>query len=126
MNTKQEYYIGTDLKFRIDIAATGFAMDTDDFVIDLYSGKSHTTLTKDDLIYVSDLDAESSEDGEGLDAGWYLTVNTDDYAPGMLWMSVRAHVPDDDFSAGYRREVAVAPLCEIRRVEMPTWAEKFL
>lgn len=118
---KQEYFIGNDLKFRIDISATGFSMDSDNFTIDIYNGKNRHTLTKEDLIHVSDLDADSGEDGIGLDEGWYLLINTKDFVPGLVWMSVQASVPDDDFPSGYRSEVATAPLCNLKPIEMPAW-----
>ncbi len=123
---EKEYYIKTDLKYRIEINATGFDMDTDDFTIEVHNGRNVYTFTREDLLYVSDLEAESGEDGIGLAEGWYLTINTSDFVPGMVWMSVQASVPDDDFPTGFRNEVTVAPLCNLKPIEVPTWAEKFL
>ena len=57
------YYIGTDLKFKINISAEGFNMATDNFSIKLRTGNSLITVPPENIV----------PDGED---GYYLLINT--------------------------------------------------
>lgn len=97
------FYIGTDLKFKIDIKAEGFDMEFDDFSIMLKCGND--TLDLPDECIVSD--------GDG---GYYILVDTSVFTSGPLQMIVTAYVPDDDFPTGIRHEVVKVDLCRIKNV----------
>lgn len=97
------YYIGTDLKFRIDIQAEGFDMANDDFSIQLRSGNDLIEVPDDNIVY--------DEDGN-----YFLLVNTSQLKAGPLQMIVTANVPDGDFPNGVRREVDRVNLCMIKQV----------
>lgn len=100
----EEYYIGSDLKFKIDINATGFNQETDPYDIDVYCGKKRLHFTQEHVKWCDD--------------NFYLPVPTDKLAPGQLKIVITAHVPDDDFDDGYRDEIIVKKLrYYIRTVE---------
>lgn len=90
---EEQYYIGSDLKFKVDITASGFDQDTDEYRIDLYCGSKKISFTNEDVVV---------EDGNH-----YLLVNTDLLKPGPLMLVVTAIVPDETFPSGARREVEV-------------------
>ena len=96
------YYIGSDLKFQIDITATGFNQHEDNYDIDIYCGDSVLHYNQDDVI---------SHDGS-----FYLPVPTANLQPGMLRMVVTAYVPDEDFDDGTRKEIAVRNLKYLKNV----------
>ena len=99
---EEKYYIGTDLKFKIEITASGFNQGTDEYTIDLYSGTRQISVTQDDIV---------EDNGE-----YFLLVPTSSLKPGVLKMVVTAKVPDDDFPAGYRNEVTVQNLAYLKAV----------
>ena len=96
------YYIGSDLKFQIDITATGFNQQEDDYTIDIYCGDSVLHYDQDDVI---------SHEGK-----FYLPVPTANLEPGMLRIVVTAKVPDDDFDGGIRKEIAVRNLKYLKKI----------
>ena len=100
-NTFVKYYVGTDLKFAIDITAEGFDMFNDNYSIELVCGNKRVEVPKSSIV-----------DGGG---NYYLLVDTTQFPPGTLRMIVYADVPDADFSTGVRREVEAVDLCIIRR-----------
>lgn len=91
-----EYYIGSDLKFRIDISATGFNQETDPYDIDVYCGNKKLSFTQANV--------------KQCDDKFYLPVPTSTLSPGRLKIVITAHVPDADFSDGYRDEIVVKKL----------------
>ncbi len=99
-NCSEGYYIGSDLKFAIDIKAKGFDMATDDFDIELRCGSVCQKVTEEEITF----------DSEGQ---CYLLVDTTKFPEGILKMKVTAHVPDDDFPSHRRREVGYLDLCRI-------------
>lgn len=96
------YYEGSDLKFQIDITATGFDQNSDRYNIDFYCGEKKISFTQDNVI---------SSGGK-----FYLPVPTDGLKPGMIKIVITAFVPDSDFESGYRREVAVRNLKYLKKV----------
>jgi hypothetical protein len=96
------YYEGSDLKFQIDITATGFDQNSDRYNIDFYCGEKKISFTQDNVI---------SSGGK-----FYLPVPADGLKPGMIKIVITAFVPDSDFESGYRREVAVRNLKYLKKV----------
>lgn len=95
------YYIGTELKFRLEIQAEGFDMDDDDFTVTLICGQKKKVYAKGDLVQ----DEQNN---------WYILINTNEFRDGTLRMVVKAEVPDLDFSDDSKRtEVAVVDLCKL-------------
>ena len=96
----QNYYIGSDLKFKVDITASGFDQDTDEYRIDVYCGNKKLTYTQNDVI-------KSGNDH-------YIMINTDLLKTGVIKMVVTAVVNDSDF--GSRREVETQTIGVIKSV----------
>lgn len=97
----QSYYVGNDLKFKIEIECAGFSMQDDNFIINLVQNNKSVEVRKSQLI----------ED----DNNYYLPVDTTQFKPGTVKMVVTAYVPDDDFPNGIRREVAVSDLFTVKK-----------
>lgn len=97
----ESYWVGTDLKFAIEIKAEGFDMDDDDYEMMLRCGSKEVAVTKDDIV--------ESDDGLKL-----LLIDTTQFTSGTIRLVVTARVPDDDFETGVRREVGVMDLCTIK------------
>lgn len=97
------YYIGTELKYRVDITAEGFSMNDDDFTITLICGQKKVEYQKGDLV-------------QDDDENWYILIDTTQFKDGTLKMIVKAQVPDEDFSGGdsLRTEVAAVDLCKLK------------
>lgn len=98
---EQAYYVGTDLKFKIDITAEGFNQSEDEYEIKVVCGNQSQTITQDDIV----------ED----ESGHYILIDTTQFGTGLIKLIVTAKVPDEDFDVGYRREVTVHELCYIRK-----------
>ena len=99
--SNEGYYVGTDLKFKIDITAEGFDQFQDDFEIKVVCGNRTQVITQDDVV----------EDDDGL----YILIDTTQFGTGLVKLIVTAKVPDTNFESGYRREVTVHELCYIRK-----------
>ena len=80
---EDRYYLGSDLKFKIEITASGFDQATDDYTIDLYCGNKKIAYTKADIV---------EQDGN-----YYLLVDTSLLRPGTMKLVITAMVPDDTF-----------------------------
>lgn len=93
-------YVGTDLKFALNIECEGFSMDEDDFEVVLVNGCKRLLISKDEM--------SRSEDGT-----WFLCFNSEDVGQGTITLIVYAHVPDADFSDGERTEIYKTELCKI-------------
>lgn len=104
METSDRDYIGTDLKFIIDVRASGFDKTVDEFevIVSRGSGKEQK-FTKDEL----------AQDDEG---NYYLCFSTEDFGTGLYMLTVIAHVPDDDFEDGFREEVTQMELVNIKKL----------
>lgn len=89
---EDEAFLGTEKKYLLNIESSGFDMERDDFEVLLKRGPNSLTLRKADMI-------RDDEDN------WYIVFNTADLGPGVVSMTVIAHVPDTDFPDGIRDEV---------------------
>ena len=93
-------FIGTDLKFILEIESPGFDMDRDEFEVLLEGGEGSVLLRKQDMV----------SDGEN----WYRCFSTKSLGAGLIRATVTAHVPDDDFEDGIRDEVDKYVIADIR------------
>lgn len=96
MNDK--VYVGTELKYKVTITASGFDMDTDDWTVTIARGKVSKTFAKSECIHGED--------------GWYVCLDTTELGAGAYHAVVTAYVPDTDFPDGLRTEV--------KRFELPS------
>lgn len=99
---EDRYYLGSDLKFKIEITASGFDQATDDYTIDLYCGNKKIAYTRSDIV---------EQGGE-----YYLLVNTSLLKPGTMKLVITAMVPDDTFASGVRREIEVVNIGTIKSI----------
>lgn len=105
MESVDRDYVGTKLKYLIDISSEGFSMDEDDFEIIVSRGSTREkVITKDELIV----------DEQG---NYYLTLDTEELGAGLYMLSVKAYVPDNDFDDGIRTEVTQFALVNIKSLK---------
>ena len=105
---------GTDLKFRVEIDCSGFDLSEDELEIAILARKKE--------IPVPHLDSLSGDDLSGK-AAWlcdpdavntiYVCIPTRGLPQTVLWLLVKAHVPDPDFPSGERVEIATLQLCTL-------------
>lgn len=96
-------YQGSDLKILVEMEASGFDMDLDDWSVGIKcGGKIVKTIKKEDAISTDD--------------GWIVCVRADDLKPGVLEVVGYAAVPDDDFDDGIRNEVDKDTLLTYQKV----------
>lgn len=93
-------WLGTELKYLVEITAHGFSMADDNFFIDLIRGGVTRRFEKSDLI----------TDGEN----YYLAFDTTDFGAGELYATITAYVPDNDFPDHLRTEVWKVKLTTIK------------
>ncbi len=84
-------FLGTELKFIVEITASGFSMEHDDFNILLKRGNKQRLFEKSDLVY--------------SDGDYYLCCDTAEFGIGTIQAVITAYVPDLDFPDGLRTEV---------------------
>ena len=101
--TNEGYYIGSGLKFRVDINVAGFDQEADNYTIDFYCGDKVLHFPKNKV-------------KQGADGSFYLPVETDSLEPGQIKIVVTAYVPDSDFDSGHRKEIAVKKLKWLKHV----------
>lgn len=85
------HYIGTDLKYKLDITASGFDAAVDGYSADVYL----------DGVEVQNCRIVTNSAGES-----FLCIPTASLTPGVLTLKVTVRVPDDDFQGGIRKIVA--------------------
>lgn len=96
-------FVGTELKFKVDIQAAGFSMDHDNFTVLIRRRNQEKFFRKEDLV----------NDGEG---GYYVCFDTSEFGPGLISAVVTAYVPDSDFSDGFRTEVISMDLVLVNKI----------
>lgn len=116
MATLAQFYQGSEVKFAIDLQAQGFSMDTDDFDIEVKSGKTsvigHKGDTPDpslDVVIYSET-VQPEQEGDEPVTIWYAIVDTAKLNPGNLNVIATAYVPDAHANDGIRKEIAVDTL----------------
>ena len=96
---KDKIFQGTEVKYLVEITASGFSMHDDDFNITLRRGNKERTFQKNELI-------EEMVIVEGQEKyNYYLCFDTAEFGTGVIVCIVRAFVPDTDFPDGLRTEV---------------------
>ena len=81
-------YVGTRLKYTVDIQSEGFSMDTDDFEVTIKTTRCQKTITKAEMKITA---------GEE----YLFTIDTKEFGTG------------EDFDDGFRKEVTKTLLCVI-------------
>lgn len=84
-------HLGTELKYKVTMAATGFSMDSDDWSVTIVRGCKSRVFTKATCIHGED--------------GWYVCFDTSYFGAGQYYGILTAYVPDTDFPDGTRTEV---------------------
>lgn len=123
----ETYFKGDEIRFRINIEAEGFSMDTDPFDIEVFStsrgsikaSKGDPKLPESPLIIFSE---EVTVQPEGDDpqaepqtaVQWYGIVDTTTLGVGTLRTISTAYVTDVQANDGVRREIAVDDLCYLK------------
>lgn len=100
-------WLGTVLKYKVEITAEGFSMDEDDFEIEIRRGKESVVLHKEDLL-IHEVEPEGSGSGSGSgepELEYYMLVDTEALGAGKYEVITRAYVPDDDIEGGVRPEI---------------------
>ena len=100
MLSNDEIYIGTKLKYLLEIGCSGFNMDEDRFTVDIMRGPNTIHLEKEDL--------EMDENG-----CWYVCFDTMELGTGVVTAKVTAYVTDTDYPDEIRTEVQKIKLVNI-------------
>ena len=99
MKSPYRIFMGTEVKFLIDIKSDGFSMHDDDFNITLWQGSTVHVYQK------SDLQEETTIVDEQEVHKFYLCFDSALFTPGIVSCLIRAYVPDTSFPDNYRTEV---------------------
>ena len=94
--TNNKYHIGTEMKLNISVDPIGdITMETYDFIVDVFCSPTKVlTISKEDAIKV--------------DANNYIVlIDTTALGTGKVKVKLTAIIPDDDFSDGFRTEIAI-------------------
>lgn len=92
-------FYGTQLKYTLTIKASGFDMQADEFSLTLQGKTSTKTIEKSEMIYEAD-------------GAWTFILDTNDFGKGLVELTVKAVINDDDFN-GKRVEIVKRPLLRI-------------
>lgn len=121
-------YKGDEIKFAINIEATGFDMDTDDFDIEVKSGNTSVKGYKDStksqdtavrVFYEEKTVQPDTEEGEEPQEPvtvkeWYAIVNTATLAVGQMRVISTAYIVDANADDGIRKSIDVKKLDILR------------
>ena len=117
------YFQGDEIKFAIDIQAEGFDMNTDDFDIEVASGRTIIKASKGDeasedaalvifkevtTIPPSGQDEETAE--EETVTTWYAIIDTTTLPVGTMVVAATAYIVDANANDGVRRSISTAQL----------------
>lgn len=91
MISGDEIYVGTELKYALNIEAEGFDMWEHEFEVDIVRGQKRIHIPKDAMVISDDQ--------------FFLCFDTRELGTGRVYAYVTAHVPDADFPDGIRDEV---------------------
>jgi len=98
------WWDGSDLKFLVDIQASGFDMDSDEWSVGVEVGtKIVKTYPKEECI-------------KGDDGNWYVCIDKSYLRNGDLSLIAYASIPDADFDDGSRDEVDKQIMGRIKKV----------
>lgn len=99
--TQDGIYIGTELKFLVEIGAGGFSMADDRFTVDIMRGNNVLHFEKEDM----ELDRNGN---------WYVCFDTLALGTGIVTAKITAYIPDDDYVDGFRTEIQKMTLLTIK------------
>ena len=123
------FYVGDEIKFALNIEAEGFSMDDDDFDVEVLSSshgsasaskgdvpnsESRLIIFKESNGTSSDSDSSDSSSSENQPGQWFAIVDTTDFQPGRLRVVATAYVPDANANDGVRRMSSVQNLVQLR------------
>ena len=91
-NNQERAWVGTGLKFAVNITAEGFSMEEDDFKVEFRCGRKKLELSKEDMSI-------------GEDGAFIANVDTSLLGVGTLSVITTAYVPDEDWDGGLRTEI---------------------
>lgn len=97
---QEKAFVGTDVKFLVDISSPGFVMSRDDFSVTLSNGAHSETFDKTDMV----------TDPEG---NYYVCFSTTTFGKGLITATVTASVPDTDFGDNTRDEITKIDLLNV-------------
>ncbi|MBQ6577232.1 MAG: hypothetical protein IJL91_05740 [Bacteroidales bacterium] len=100
---KEHAYNGTMLKYLLEITASGFDMDRDDFEVTLKRGSKSLTFKKEDMVTEEYTDIVNNI--SITKHHYYVCFDSTYFGNGVLVAVVTAWIPDDDFDDGRRRIV---------------------
>ncbi|MBR4758347.1 MAG: hypothetical protein IK084_06020 [Bacteroidaceae bacterium] len=100
MINRDTTFDGTKLKYLLDIKATGFEMDRDDFDVLLRRGEKSLLLHKSDLVVKPVTVVENNVSIEKHE--YYVCFDSHYFGPGTITVIVTMQVPDADFPDGFR------------------------
>ncbi|MBO4924817.1 MAG: hypothetical protein J5382_11955 [Bacteroidales bacterium] len=84
-------WVGTLLKYKIEITADGFDMAEDNFEVEVCRGKMSVRIRKEDMLQTEE--------------GFFILVDTETLGAGKYEVVTHAFVPDVDAPDGIRPEV---------------------
>ena len=114
MTVQDNAFIGTELKYLLEISASGFDMDRDDFEITLKRGSKSLNLKKSDLVVE---DYTVVEDNISITKHhYYVCFDSAYFGSGIIAAIITAYVPDEDFDDGFRTEVDKFDLVNVKNV----------
>lgn len=102
-NNTERAWVGTGLKFAVNITAEGFSMEDDEFKVKFICGRKSLEVSKEEMTV--------SEDGTFI-----VNVDTSLLGSGTLQVITTAYVPDADWDGGYRPEVDKQDILYIKEV----------
>lgn len=102
MINKDTTFEGTKLKYLLEIEATGFNMETDDFNVTLKRGGKELHFEKADLVVepYNEVDPETNISTEKHH--YYVCFDSAYFGPGAITVVVTMYVPDNAFDDGFR------------------------
>lgn len=103
MATQDNAFQGTMLKYLLEITASGFDMDRDDFEITLKRGAKSLTIPKSDMVVEAYTESENNILIEKH--RYYVCFDSAYFGNGVIVAVVTAWIPDTDFEGGVRKEV---------------------
>lgn len=101
---EEKALVGTELKYKVEVTASGFSMDENDFTVEVRRGSRSKVYGKNDMI-IREVESEGEGGQTVTETEYYITIDTAFFGSGKYDFITRAYVPDDDFDDGLRTEI---------------------
>ena len=111
---QDKVFDGTMVKYLLEITASGFDMDRDDFQVTLKRGSKSLTISKAGMVVESYTEVQDNISVEKHH--YYVCFDTSYFGKGTISVVVTAWAPDDDFEGGFRRIVHKFDLTDVMPV----------